>query len=199
MNKKKVIFAVCAAAVIIAAVIIGITAAGRKTSSETTEPVCQSTVNAGTAGEDYTDTLTPAQPEGSFTFCAEKLDGGTLDYSELSGNKLIMINAWEPWCGPCVNEMPDIERLYEAYSDKGFTVIGVCSEDYAADARNIVSENGITYPVVFSGDPNFEILDSGYVPTTVFVDGSGNILTSEPLVGARSYSEWESVLNTYLN
>lgn len=109
-----------------------------------------------------------------------------------------MINAWEPWCGPCVNEMPDIERLYKAYKNKGFEVVGVCSQQYAADARGIVSSNGITYPVVFDGDPNFGILDSGYVPTTVFVDGNGHILSAEPFVGSRSYADWETIINSYL-
>ena len=59
------------------------------------------------------------------TFAATDMDGNAVDESILSGKKVTMINLWAPWCGPCVGEMPDLQKLNEKYADKGFQVIGV--------------------------------------------------------------------------
>ena len=51
----------------------------------------------------------------SFAFSTTAIDGSTVDESLFEGKKLIMINLWEPWCGPCVQEMPALEKLYQEY------------------------------------------------------------------------------------
>ena len=66
--------------------------------------------------------------------------------------KVVMINLWEPWCGPCVNEMPGLEKLYEQYKDKGLVILGVfSSQDMDEDARKVIEDAGITYPILKIG------------------------------------------------
>ena len=65
----------------------------------------------------------------SVMFSATDRKGMPYTESVFSENKITMINLWEPWCGPCVSEMPGIQRLYSTYKDKGLMVIGVYTTD----------------------------------------------------------------------
>ena len=61
--------------------------------------------------------------EPDFRFSTTDRDGEAYDESIFAGQTLTMINFWEPWCGPCVSEMPDLEKLYQTYRDKGFLIL----------------------------------------------------------------------------
>jgi thiol-disulfide isomerase/thioredoxin len=142
-------------------------------------------------------------PELQFT-CYD-LDGNTVDESVFSLHKLTMINFWEPWCGPCVQEMPDIERLYEDYKDRGFYVIGVYSStDMKSEVKDVMRKANTSYPIV-AYDSVFDQFQTGSVPTTIFVDENGWVLplaakdSDKLFIGARSYESWESLIRTYLD
>ena len=96
---------------------------------------------------------------------------------------------------PCVG----YDRLYEEYRDQGLLIVGVFSSaDMDDDVREIISDNGIKYPVVRQMG-ELASFRAQYVPTTIFTDGSGNLISSEPIVGAKSFSEWESIIKLYLD
>lgn len=117
----------------------------------------------------------------------------------LSDYKLIMLNLWEPWCGPCVNEMPDLNYLYEEYKDKGLLIIGAYTTfDMDQDARDLVEEIGISYPIIKANASIYD-LEQGYVPATYLLDNQGNLITEEPFAGANSYEGWEEIINEFLN
>ena len=94
--------------------------------------------------------------------------------------------------------MPDLEKLYEKYKSQGLLIVGVTSSSTASSAKTVVEQTGVKYPVIFS-TYEFNQFNTGYVPTTVFMDSDGNLLTSEPIIGSQSYSAWESVIKGYLN
>ncbi len=113
-----------------------------------------------------------------------------------------MINFWEPWCGPCVGEIPDLEKLYEEFKDEDFQIIGVYSETEMEDeVDEILSSSGVTYPIL-RYTSEFDQFDSGYVPTTVFIDSDGNVLTlsngEDNFVGSRSFEEWAEMVRFFL-
>lgn len=135
---------------------------------------------------------------GSISFSTQDINGMPITGEDIKNAKLVMVNFWEPWCGPCVGEMPDLEKLYENYKDQGLVILGVFySYDYQEDAKTIINDIGITYPVLI-GNQDFDAYTTQYVPTTVFFTGSGELLTADPLVGARSYTEWEQEVISYL-
>ena len=144
---------------------------------------------------------------GNVTFTAYDRNGTVYDESIFSQYELTMINFWEPWCGPCVGEIPDLEKIYEDYSDKGLLIIGVYSEDTMEDeVDEILSSSGVTYPVL-RYVAAFDEYKTGYVPTTIFVDKNGNIIDtgisyedidSTRLVGSRTYDEWEQLIRQFL-
>lgn len=132
-------------------------------------------------------------------FNATDIYGNEVTDDIVKNAKVIMLNYWEPWCGPCVNEMPDLQKLYEKYKDQGFVVVGVYSTfDMDEDAMDIVTGNNITYPILRTNDV-LETLAQDYYPATYFMDGSQNLLHDEPYIGSRSYEEWETIILSYLN
>ena len=135
----------------------------------------------------------PSEHASALRFQTVDRMGNAADESLLAGHSLVILNFWEPWCGPCVGEMPELEKLYEAYKDKGLLILGVYSaEDMEESVDAILEKAGTSYPIL-RGCKDFDVFATGYVPTTVFVDGAGNIL-SELLVGSRDYAGWEELV-----
>ncbi len=89
-----------------------------------------------------------AEPEN---FRLPRLDApGTLELSSLRG-KVVVLNFWASWCGPCKQEAPAVETLWRQYRDRGVVVVGVDTKDFSGDARRFMKRYGITYPVVHDG------------------------------------------------
>ena len=127
-----------------------------------------------------------------FTFETETIDGEPFTSEDIKDAKLVMINLWEPWCEPCVSEMPGLEDLYEELKDEGFVILGVFSETgMDEDAYKIIEEAGITYPILRLSE-DFIPLQSDYVPTSVFITGEGELLLEDPIIGAQARSTWGS-------
>lgn len=132
-------------------------------------------------------------------FITEDMDGTPFALKDCAGYDVIMINFWEPWCGPCVGEMPDLEKLFEKYSESGLLILGVFSETgMDEDAKTILKKAGITYPVLRSCS-DFDRYQTGYVPTTVFLYPDGSPAINDPIIGSKSYGDWEKIIVGLLN
>ncbi len=126
-------------------------------------------------------------------------DGGKVGLSDFADKKLIMINMFESWCGPCAAEMPDLERLYNDHRDRGFVILGVYTgSSEESEVRELVAQTGVTYPVLKDASGSLSAFDTGYVPTTIFLRPDGTVLGGEPTIGAKSYEEWASLVLGYL-
>ena len=142
-------------------------------------------------------------------FTAEDLDHNKVSLRELaSSNKVTMINFWATFCGPCIREMPDLGDLERKYKDSGFEIIGLtgdvvdqngnCYEDVIDDARYIIQETGVTYPVLIADNDMMDYVELVAFPTTIFVDARGNLLT-EPIVGSQDEAKWDKIIRTLLD
>ena len=83
----------------------------------------------------------PAEPAPDFELPA--LDGPRWRLSDAAG-KVVLLNFWETWCGPCRMELPHLQRIHDRFSAAGLTVVGVSSENPAETLR-FLRDNGITY------------------------------------------------------
>jgi peroxiredoxin len=109
-------------------------------------------------------------------FKLQSRDGKTVALGDLKG-QVVMVNFWATWCGPCRQEMPHLEALYERYNSLGFTLLGVNVEDNPEGAKKWLEENGpVTFPVLL--DPKNQVSKLYKVqtmPTTVLVARDGTM------------------------
>ena len=124
-------------------------------------------------------------------FSLTTLSGETFRLSDYRG-KVVFINIWATWCGPCVSEMPDIQRLQDTYSD--LKVLGVSVDDSASTARNFAQKNGYTYTMAMD-DNNYtvtwKIFPSNYIPNSIFIDPNGVVTYLN--YGSMSYDRMKSL------
>jgi cytochrome c biogenesis protein CcmG/thiol:disulfide interchange protein DsbE len=113
-------------------------------------------------------------PAPNFTLTT--LDGKEFTLSEHRG-KVVVINFWASWCGPCRNEAPAFESLWQRYKDEDVVFLGITYADNPADSRAFIEEYGMTYPVAEDG--RSEVSKALYhiqgVPETFVIDKEGNI------------------------
>ncbi len=113
-------------------------------------------------GEDYRD------------FTAVLADGGSFTLSEEEG-KVILLNFWTTWCGPCVMEMPAFPRLIEKYGDKLCLVAANCAEDEQT-VKKFLSDTGYTFPVVLDPEGKVSALyPTDSIPYTLIIAPNGKV------------------------
>ena len=156
------------------------------------------TATEATAATEAPSADTPADGT-ALSFSIDTLTGGTLDQSIFSDHKLVMVNYWATWCGPCVGEIPDLVKINKAYSDKGFAIVGVLTgDDDVKGAQQFIADQGVDYPVVlpesFFGDNATGI---NAIPTTMFFDSTGKQV-GQTVVGAKSYDDWAGLIDLLL-
>ena len=83
-------------------------------------------------------------------FSATDLDGKPISLGAYRG-KVVLLDFWAVWCGPCIGEMPNVKRVYDTYKDKGFDIIGVSLDTDETRLRNYLKENNIQWRQIFSG------------------------------------------------
>jgi len=123
-------------------------------------------------------------------FTLNDLSGNQVTLSNFRG-QVVLINFWATWCGPCLIEMPAIERRYAALKDQGFVVLAIDLDEPITEVSAFVHELGLTFPVLL--DPGAAINDLYRVrglPTSFVVDREGviqqlhiGLMTEEQLDG----------------
>ena len=140
-------------------------------------------------------------------------DNGTIDNpdgEESAGDwKLTLVNAMGTWCSPCVQELPELQKLYENMKDKGVGVISIVTDTLGADnkpdqatveaAKKMVEKSGATYPFLVpdAGWLNGRLANMETFPESFFVDENGNIV-GEPSFGSHDLAEWTSIVENEL-
>jgi thiol-disulfide isomerase/thioredoxin len=121
-------------------------------------------------------------------FSEPALGGGTIHWGDYAG-KVVVVNFWASWCGPCRREAPALQRLWEEYRGRDVRFLGVNFNDDPAAAQAYEEEFGITYPSV--SDPSGKVAHLFQVlalPTTYVVGPDGWIsyhftgIITEPLL-----------------
>ncbi|MGI9308828.1 MAG: TlpA family protein disulfide reductase [Gammaproteobacteria bacterium] len=108
-------------------------------------------------------------------FTLTDASGKPVSLSTFQG-QVVMVNFWASWCGPCRQEMPILDELYQKYSPLGFSLLGVNVEQSSADARAYLQDTTVSFPVLF--DPKNEVskaYDVIAMPSTVLIDRAGNM------------------------
>lgn len=113
----------------------------------------------------------------SYNWKLQDLDEKTLDFSELKGQKVLLVNFWATWCPPCVAEMPSLQRLYEDYENK-IQFVFVSNED-KTKIETFLKRKGFTMPVYNRYNDMPSEFDVSKIPTTFIISKRGKIVVQE--------------------
>ena len=117
--------------------------------------------------------LAPTAPAPDFTL--RTLEGQNLRLGEQRG-RVVLVNFWATWCGPCRQEMPHLNKLYEKYKSSGFVLLGVNVDDDAKHAAGVASKLGVKFPVLPDADKRVSRqYDLSAMPSTVLIDRDGRV------------------------
>ena len=131
-------------------------------------------------------------------FAMKTPDGKDIKLSDYAGKgKLVLVDFWASWCGPCRVEMPNVKEAYAKYKNKGFEIVGVSLDRNEADWKKGIEELGITWPqmsdVKYWQCEAAEIYGVQAIPATVLIDKDGTILKRD-LRGSELAAELEKLL-----
>jgi peroxiredoxin len=108
-------------------------------------------------------------------FTLRTVDGQNLRLNEQRG-RVVLVNFWATWCGPCRQEMPHLNRLYEKYRASGLVLLGVNVDENTRAAVDVASKLGVKFPVLPDSDKTVSRLyDLRAMPSTVLIDRDGRV------------------------
>ncbi len=117
------------------------------------------------------DTTPSAAPD----FSLPAREGGEVSLGALEG-EVVLINFWATWCGPCREEMPLLEQIYQRYRPLGFTLLGVNVEEDSEGALRWLQQVPVSFPVLFDRESRVsKLYDVTAMPSTVIVDRRGRV------------------------
>jgi peroxiredoxin len=121
--------------------------------------------------------LAPGKPFPPFS--EKDLDGQPLSLAAYRG-KIVLIDFWATWCGPCVAELPNVLAAYEKYHGRGFEIVGISLDQDKAALTSFIKEHQMTWAQYFDGLGWKNKLGQEYginaIPATFLVDGEGKIV-----------------------
>ena len=142
-------------------------------------------------------------------FETKGVDGKDYTVKVFSDYDLTLVNVFTTWCSPCVNEIPELEKLYEEMKEKGVGVVGVVLDTVGDDAKqneDTVKKAGVlqektkaSYPFLVPDSTmmNGRLNGISAFPETFFVDKEGNIV-GETYSGSHSLDEWKEIVEKEL-
>lgn len=144
--------------------------------------------SSGAEGEKFPDFDFPLEP------------AGRLSSKDLSG-KVLVINYWAGWCGPCLQEMPELVKLQDELGDRGLLVVGLSFDRSKKTHRENIQKLGLNFPSIYADQPAvkafLEQLDPvRSIPVTFVVDGEGKIV--KRIGAATTYDELRAIVEPLL-
>jgi len=130
------------------------------------------------------------------------MNGETKTSMHDSKGKVIFINFWATWCGPCKKEIPDLMQISKELNPEQFQIIGICISDKEENLKNYLKANPISYKILYGkddiakafGDASGQTISA--IPTSFIVDK--NLKIVETIVGSRSKSDFLTLIKKHL-
>ena len=157
----------------------GISACNASSKTSSSEATTTESKQADAKAEDSKQAESDKEDKKFPEFTAKTVSGEGISSDLFKDSKLTVVNVWGSWCGPCVQEIPELQKLYESMKDKDVNVIGL-AQDAGTDldaVKEIIDKNKVTYQnIVPEGATEDFVMSLMAFPTTFFVDSDRNIV-----------------------
>jgi thiol-disulfide isomerase/thioredoxin len=117
------------------------------------------------------------------------VDGKPFDISQYKG-KVVIVDFWATWCGPCLAELPNLKKIYEKYHDRGLEIVGVNLDDDGEQLAKFLKDNDYPWLILHNSDPkksedkkkgfsdpNAEFYGITGIPTIILIDRKGKVIS----------------------
>jgi thiol-disulfide isomerase/thioredoxin len=125
-----------------------------------------------------------------------KQNGKVVNFSQYTKGKIVLLNIWATWCGPCKREIPDLIEISKEMESKGVIVVGVSVDQHASRLKmvtNYVEKAGINYITIVDDLKIAEVYGPiKAIPTTFIIDRDGKII--QKIVGMQSKQQFLDAL-----
>lgn len=141
--------------------------------------------------------VVPPSSEVAAPFAIPTLRGDTVRLADFAG-KVVVVNLWATWCGPCLNELPDLGRLHRDFEAEGLAVVGVAHAMSDTTLFDDYAERlDVDFPLLFSTDRLPPTYGPRIVwPTTLLIDRAGHVRLF--VQGATTYDALEPLVRSLL-
>ena len=130
-------------------------------------------------------------------FTTTDLDGNPISSADLfAQHEVTMVNIWATWCGPCIGELAELQQIHTRLLEKDCAIVGLLNDTALDSARQLIADNGVTYPVILAPDNFYSIFPIEAYPSSFFIGRDGTILAA-PIVGA-DVNAYESKIDALL-
>jgi len=137
-----------------------------------------------TAVAETKDSKFPPVPTGLYQAAIKDLDGNEYTLEDKKG-KVVLVNLWAIWCGPCIAEMPHLREMQEKYQDEGFEVVGLNTGDDGGETESVenirafVEEKKLNYPIGYADEKFFgemiKLTRMAAIPQSVLINRDGKM------------------------
>lgn len=140
----------------------------------------------------------PVPPTPAPSWTLPDVDGHSVSSDQFKG-KVVVVDFWATWCGPCRHEIPGYIELQKKYGKDGLVIVGVSLDRQGAKVvKPFVEKEGMNYPVVIGDESTVEAFGGfNAIPTTFIIDRDGNIRDKK--TGTEETASYEKRLKTYLD
>lgn len=146
-------------------------------SSESPAPAAPAAESPGPVADAAANACSADARKADMSFVLPELEGGEVNFADLEG-KVVLLNFWATWCGPCKVEIPGFVELQEKYRDDGVVFLGLSVDDTVEKLRPFAAEYQINYPVLI-GDGHDDVQEAfgpiWGIPVTVVIGRDGQI------------------------
>jgi thiol-disulfide isomerase/thioredoxin len=138
----------------------------------------------------------PVPPVPAPAWKLKDVNGNVVSSDQFKG-KVVVVDFWATWCGPCRSEIPGYERLQAKYAKDGLVIVGMATNDVGPDGvKKFMEEHGMNYQVVIGEDDVAAAFGGAGgidgIPTTFIINRDGLIVDRK--IGALETSEYEKLL-----
>jgi len=115
-------------------------------------------------------TFPPGEPAPSFSL--ENLNGNRVSLADQRG-KIVLVDFWATWCGPCLKELPHIQQLHEEYRERGLMVLAISTDSQTEKVLPFVEKEGYTFPVLYADSQVQTAYGVRGIPAVYLIDRQG--------------------------